>query len=71
MRAVQPTILFMSGKPVSAALGASGNSARRVGVTNNGRSAPAFAWPMTVGALLQANCTCPPSTALVTSPPPL
>jgi hypothetical protein len=57
IRAVQPTIFSMSGKPASRPLGTSGISGRRSGVTKSARSAPAFTCGMTVGALLQANWT--------------
>ena len=38
-------------------------------VANSARTVPAFTWGMTVGALLHAKFTWPPSTAVVTSPP--
>src|ERR1043166_8218682 len=71
MSAVQPTMAFIPGTPASAALGTSGISGRRAGVTKRPRSAPALTCGITVGALLHAKWTWPASTAVVTSPPPL
>jgi hypothetical protein len=60
----------VSGTPASRAVCRSGASGKRAGVvTNRPRSAPARICDTMVVALLQAKCTCPPSTAVVTSPP--
>ena len=64
-------MFFEDAEAASRALGTSGSSARRSGVTKSARKAPARTCGMTVGALLHANWTWPPRTAVVTSPPPL
>ena len=62
--AVQPTILSMSGQRATRARHI-GDLRQALGVTNSARRAPAFTCGMTVGASSDANCTCPPSNAVV------